>query len=56
MDITAGDGWEKLCPFIGHDIPDMPFPFVRRAEDRERRQRERKRRKAMHQSAEMVSQ
>lgn len=26
MDITAGDGWEKLCPFIGADIPDTPFP------------------------------
>ncbi|MFZ2031281.1 MAG: sulfotransferase family protein [Vitreimonas sp.] len=26
MDITAGDGWEKLCPFIGMDIPDKPFP------------------------------
>ena len=26
MDITAGDGWEKLCPFIGADIPDRPFP------------------------------
>lgn len=26
MDVTAGDGWEKLCPFIGVDIPDEPFP------------------------------
>jgi len=26
MNITAGDGWEKLCPFIGADIPDKPFP------------------------------
>lgn len=26
MDITAGDGWEKLCPFLGVDIPDKPFP------------------------------
>jgi hypothetical protein len=26
MDITEGDGWEKLCPFIGANIPDKPFP------------------------------
>ena len=26
MDIAAGDGWEKLCPFVERDIPPMPFP------------------------------
>jgi hypothetical protein len=26
MDITAGDGWEVLCPFLGVEIPDRPFP------------------------------
>lgn len=26
MDITAGEGWEKLCPFLGRDIPEVPFP------------------------------
>ncbi len=25
MDITTGDGWEKLCPFLGLPIPDQPF-------------------------------
>lgn len=25
MDITVGDGWEKLCPFLGLPEPDMPF-------------------------------
>jgi hypothetical protein len=25
MDLQAGDGWEKLCPFIGEPTPDMPF-------------------------------
>ncbi len=25
MDITAGDGWEKLCPFLGLSIPSQPF-------------------------------
>lgn len=28
MDITAGDGWDKLCPFIGVDIPDLPLPYM----------------------------
>jgi hypothetical protein len=26
MDIAAGDGWEKLCPFLEEPIPPMPFP------------------------------
>lgn len=26
MDIAAGEGWEKLCPFLGRDIPEVPFP------------------------------
>ena len=26
MDVAAGDGWEKLCPFLGRDVPDLPFP------------------------------
>jgi hypothetical protein len=26
MDVTKGDGWELLCPFLGHPIPDSPFP------------------------------
>ncbi len=26
MDITAGEGWEKLCPFLGVAIPAVPFP------------------------------
>lgn len=27
MDITAGDGWEKLCPFLDVPEPDQQFPF-----------------------------
>ena len=27
MNITAGDGWELLAPFLGHPIPLEPFPF-----------------------------
>ncbi|MGH7801484.1 MAG: sulfotransferase family protein [Thermodesulfobacteriota bacterium] len=26
MDITVGDGWEKLCPFLGTETPKIPFP------------------------------
>ena len=30
MDICAGDGWEKLCPFLEiQEIPNVPFPFKR---------------------------
>ncbi|MEJ7753802.1 MAG: sulfotransferase, partial [Candidatus Limnocylindrales bacterium] len=31
MRITAGDGWERLCPFLGQAVPDMPFPHVNAA-------------------------
>lgn len=26
MDICDGEGWERLCPFLGLQIPDLPFP------------------------------
>jgi len=26
MDITSGDGWKKLCSFLGKKVPDVPFP------------------------------
>jgi fructose-1,6-bisphosphatase/inositol monophosphatase family enzyme len=26
IDVTAGEGWEKLCPFLGKAVPDQPFP------------------------------
>jgi len=26
MNITKGDGWEKLCKFLDKPIPDQPFP------------------------------
>ena len=28
IDICAGEGWEKLCPFFGVDLPNEPFPRV----------------------------
>lgn len=27
MDVTAGDHWNKLCPFLNVDIPDVAFPW-----------------------------
>lgn len=26
LDLTAGDGWHKLCAFLGKPVPDRPFP------------------------------
>lgn len=28
MNIVDGEGWRKLCPFIGNKIPRRPFPKV----------------------------
>lgn len=28
MDICAGEGWEKLCPFLGLPAPAAPFPHA----------------------------
>jgi hypothetical protein len=28
MNICAGDGYEKLCPFLGIPVPADPFPWV----------------------------
>jgi hypothetical protein len=28
IDLSAGDGWEALCPFIGEPAPEAPFPRV----------------------------
>ncbi len=26
INVTCGEGWEKLCPFLGQAVPDIPFP------------------------------
>lgn len=31
MDITKGDGWDKLCPFLELEIPDQAFPHVNKS-------------------------
>ena len=28
LDVVGGEGWERLCPFLGVDPPDIPFPHV----------------------------
>jgi len=33
LDICAGDGWEKLCSFLGRDKPSEAFPFLYRNPD-----------------------
>ena len=30
MNIIEGDGWEKLCPFLGLPTPAVPFPHLNR--------------------------
>lgn len=27
LNICGGGGWEKLCPFLGKEIPNIPFPW-----------------------------
>ena len=34
MDLEAGDGWEKLCAFLGAPVPAEPFPARNKASDR----------------------
>jgi Sulfotransferase domain len=32
MDISKGDGWGKLCPFLGVAVPDVEFPRANKTE------------------------
>ena len=34
MELSKGDGWDKLCPFIGEPVPDGPFPRSNTRADR----------------------
>ncbi len=34
MDLAQGDGWDKLCPFLGVEIPNLPFPHANKADER----------------------
>ena len=35
LDFTKGDQWEKLCAFLGKEIPDVPFPHSNSFQTRE---------------------
>lgn len=37
LDLTAGDGWTKICPFLGFPVPCVPFPRSNTAADRKER-------------------
>src|SRR5262245_42873555 len=39
MEITRGDGWEKLCPFLEAELQTSPFPHRNAAGEREKWQR-----------------
>jgi hypothetical protein len=41
LNLSSGDGWEKLCPFLGADVPDIPFPHANKARVRKRSLRSR---------------
>ena len=28
VDLTKGAGWEQICPFLGKEVPDIPFPHL----------------------------
>ncbi|WP_017305649.1 sulfotransferase [Spirulina subsalsa] len=30
LNIGAGEGWDKLCPFLGLDPLDQPFPYIKK--------------------------
>jgi len=32
MDLTAGEGWEKICQFLGKQIPEKVFPHANKGE------------------------
>ena len=33
IDIPSGDGWDKLCPFLDLEIPDIDFPYQHKNSD-----------------------
>jgi hypothetical protein len=34
LDLCAGEGWERLAPFLGWErVPERPFPWENRSPD-----------------------
>lgn len=36
LNLSKGDGWEKLCSFLEKDLPNEPFPYTNKAKGRDR--------------------
>lgn len=36
MCLDHGDGWQKLCTFLGHELPQIPFPHTNTAARRKK--------------------
>lgn len=39
LDFTRGDRWEKLCAFLGKDVPGVPFPHYNKTSDVEQKKK-----------------
>jgi Sulfotransferase domain len=37
MNLASGHGWERLCAFLGSEVPKAPFPHANQAGSRDRR-------------------
>jgi hypothetical protein len=37
LELTTGDGWTRLCAFLRHSVPDVPFPWRNSKQSREDR-------------------
>jgi hypothetical protein len=35
LNVVAGEGWDKLCPFLGVPMPADPFPHMNQTEHEE---------------------
>jgi hypothetical protein len=39
FDLVHGEGWDKLCAFLGADVPNVPFPHANTAANRSKARR-----------------
>ena len=42
LNVTEGDGWDKLCPFLGKPVPEVEFPVRYKKQERDLNYRLRK--------------
>jgi hypothetical protein len=50
LQLTEGDGWEKLCPFLHKDIPNVEFPHKNKGIDRAKKRQRKKIRRIIKRS------